>query len=75
MDGVKGFEIYTEYNQLAQVRDKINELGFVLKEAEIIKEPKIYKKLEGEELEKAQNAIERLEEYDDVQNVWTDLDY
>ncbi|MBU1120178.1 YebC/PmpR family DNA-binding transcriptional regulator [Patescibacteria group bacterium] len=75
MDGVKGFEIYTEYNQLAQVRDSISKLGFVLKEAEIVKEPKIYKKLEGEELEKAQNAIERLEEYEDVQNVWTDLDY
>ena len=75
MDGVKGFEIYTEYNQLAQVRDSIGKLGFVLKEAEIIKEPKIYKKLEGEELEKAQSAIERLEEYEDVQNVWTDLDY
>lgn len=75
MDGIKGFEIYTEYNQLAQVRDSINKMGFVLKEAEIIKEPKIYKKLEGEALEKAKNAIERLEDYDDVQNVWTDLDY
>ncbi len=75
MDGIKGFEIYTEYNHLAEIRDKINELGFVLKEAEIIKEPKIYKKLVGEELEKAQNAIERIEEYEDVQNVWTDLDY
>jgi YebC/PmpR family DNA-binding regulatory protein len=75
MDGTKGFEIYTEYNQLAQVRDAISNLGFVLKEAEIVKEPKIYKKLEGAELEKAQNAIERLEDYDDVQNVWTDLDY
>lgn len=75
IEGIKGFEIYTEYNQLAQVRDAINKLGFVLKEAEIVKEPKIYKKLEGTELEKAQNAIERLEEDDDVQNVWTDLDY
>jgi transcriptional/translational regulatory protein YebC/TACO1 len=60
---------------LAQVRDNISKLGFVLKEAEIIKEPKIYKKLEGEELTRAQEAIEKLEDYDDVQNVWTDLDY
>ena len=74
-NGEKGFEIYTEYNQLAQVRDSVTKLGLVLKEAEIIREPKIEKKLSGEELEKAKNAIERLEDYDDVQNVWTDLDY
>lgn len=75
IENVKGFEIYTEYNQLAQVRDSISKLGFVLREAEIIKEPNIYKNLEGEELQKAQEAIERIEENDDVQNVWTDLDY
>jgi len=46
-----------------------------LKEAEIIKEPKIYKILQGDELEKAKAAIEKIEDYDDVQNVWTDLDY
>jgi len=74
MDGVKGFEIYTEYNQLAQVRDSISKLGFVLKEAEIVKEPKIYKTLQGEELEKAKAGIEKLEDYEDVQNVWTDLE-
>ena len=74
MDGVRGFEVYTEYNQLAQVRDAISKLGFVLKEADIIKEPKIYKQLQGEELEKAREGIEKLEDYEDVQNVWTDLE-
>ena len=75
MDDCKGFEIYTEYNQMTQVRDAISKLGFVLKEAEIVKEPKIYKELAGDQLEKAKEGIERLEDYDDVQNVWTDLDY
>lgn len=75
IDGIKGFEVYTEYNQLAQVRDAISGLGYVLKEAEIIKEPKILKKLDGAQLEKAISAIERMEDMDDVQNVWSDLDY
>lgn len=74
IDGVEGLEIYTQYNDLARVRDEISKLGHVVVEAEIIKEAKMYKKLEGSELEKAKDALERLEDNDDVQNVWSDLE-
>lgn len=74
IDGVEGLEIYTQYNDLARVRDEISKLGYVVVEAEIIKEAKMYKKLEGSELEKAKDALERLEDNDDVQNVWSDLE-
>ncbi len=73
-DGRNGLGIYTEYDSFGAVRDAINELGYVLQEAELIKEAKMFKKLEGSELEKANEAIERLEDNDDVQNVWSDLE-
>ena len=73
-DGKNGLAIYTEYDSFGAVRDAINDLGYVLQEAELIKEAKMLKKLNGTELEKANEAIERLEENDDVQNVWSDLE-
>lgn len=74
LEGVDGIEIYTEYNNLAKVRDSILALGYVLDEARIIKEAKMLKKLSDAEIEKAQFAIERIEELDDVQDVWSDLE-
>jgi YebC/PmpR family DNA-binding regulatory protein len=74
-DTQEGYEIYTEYSKLALVRDAIRKMNYVIEESEIIKVPKMYKKLEGEQLTKAEEAIERLEDHDDVQNVWTDLEY
>lgn len=73
LDGIDGLEIYTEYNNLAKVRDSITKLGYVIEEATIIREAKNLKSLSGSELEKAENAIEEIEDNDDVQNVWSDL--
>ncbi|PKN03007.1 YebC/PmpR family DNA-binding transcriptional regulator [Candidatus Dojkabacteria bacterium HGW-Dojkabacteria-1] len=73
LDGMEGLEVYTEYNNLAKVRDSISSLGYVIEDASIIKEPKNLKSLSGTELEKAKDALERLEDNDDVQNVWSDL--
>ena len=73
LDGVKGLEIYTEYSSLASVRDRISELGYVLVEAELIKEAKTLKELTGEELKKVKDSIERIEDNDDVQSVWSNL--
>jgi len=73
VEGEKGFEIYTEFNQFAHVRDAISKLGYVIKEAIIIKEAKMKKELSAEEIVKVEEAIEKLEDYDDVQDVWTDL--
>jgi len=73
-DGQKQLEIYTEYNKLASVRDAIHTLGYVVKEAELVKEPKMYKSLSTEQLERAQEALEKIEDNDDVQNVWSDIE-
>ncbi len=74
LDGIEGLEVYTEYSDLAKVRDRILELGYVIEEASIIKEPRILKSLSGTDLEKAHDALERIEDHDDVQNVWSDLE-
>lgn len=74
-DGEDGsLDIYTDFKELGHVRDEIFKLGYVVKKAEMARIPKMYKKLQGEQLEKALNALEAIEEYDDVQNVWTDLE-
>ena len=73
-DGKKGLAIYTEYDSFGSVRDGINKLGYVLNEAELIKEANVLKDVTKEEREKIEGAIERFEESDDVQNVWSDLE-
>ena len=73
-DGKKGLAIYTEYDSFGSVRDGINKLGYVLNEAELIKEANVLKDVTKEEREKIEGAIERFEDSDDVQNVWSDLE-
>ncbi len=65
--------VFTEFQDMTRVRDEIVKLGYVVTDAEIIKIAKIDKELKGEEYDKAVSAIERLEDYEDVENVWTDL--
>lgn len=73
-DGKKLLEIYTEYNKLASVRDSLITFAYVVKESELIKEPKIYKPLSQDQLEKVREALEIIEDNDDVQNVWSDIE-
>jgi YebC/PmpR family DNA-binding regulatory protein len=75
IDGVKGVEVITEFKDMTKVRDEISDkFPYVIDDASIIKIAKNKKKLEGEALEKVEKAIEKFEDRDDVQDVWTDLD-
>lgn len=65
--------VFTEFQDMTRVRDEIVKLGYVVTDAGIIKIAKIDKELKGEDYDKAVSAIERLEDYEDVENVWTDL--
>lgn len=73
LKGTKGLEVYTDYTVWGKVRDEINKLGYVLKDAGIVKEAKTLKDLNGEELEKVRGALEKLGDHDDVQEVWSNL--
>ncbi len=74
IDGVEGLEVYTSFVNLSKVRESISKLGYVIEEAEIIKEPKVTKSLSEKDLEKAQDGLERLDDHDDVQSVWSNLE-
>ncbi|KKR06301.1 MAG: transcriptional regulator [candidate division WS6 bacterium GW2011_GWF2_39_15] len=67
-------DIYCEFKNLAKVRDAILKMGYVVLKAQLVKVPKMTKKIGEAELEKLNGAIETLEDYDDVQEIWTDLD-
>jgi YebC/PmpR family DNA-binding regulatory protein len=75
IDRVDGVEVVTEFKDMTRVRDEIaKNLPYIIDDASIIKIAKNKKKLEGESLKKVENAIEKFEDRDDVQDVWTDLE-
>lgn len=73
VDGVKCLEVFCDYQDLTRVRDGILKLNYVLDEARIVRIPKMSKSLSDSELERVEGAIERLEDNDDVQDVWSDV--
>jgi len=73
-EGKKGLAIYTKYDSFGAVRDGVGKLGYVITEAELIKEANVLKSLKESEVEKVDSAIEKIEENDDVQNVWSNVE-
>jgi len=75
IDGVEGVEVITEFKDMTRVRDEMaDRFPYIIDDASIIKIAKNKKKLEGEALERVEKAIERFEDRDDVQSVWSDLE-
>ncbi|NLD25489.1 YebC/PmpR family DNA-binding transcriptional regulator [Candidatus Dojkabacteria bacterium] len=73
-NGKKGLALYSKFESFGAVRDGVSKLGYVITEAELIKEAKVLKSLKDDELEKVNLAIEKIEENDDVQNVWSNIE-
>lgn len=71
-DGV--FTVSCDVKALDEVRNAINKAGYHIETAEIEFFPKDTMTLTGETEEKAHNFLEALEDLDDVQNVYTNLD-
>lgn len=67
-------EIYTEFTQLANVRDKLRELGMPISSAEKTMDPKATVQPPEKEALQALRLIEKLEDLDDVQKVYSNLD-
>lgn len=67
-------EIYTEFSQLAAVRDKLRELGLPITSAEKTMEPKATVQPGEKEALQVLRLIEKLEDLDDVQKVYTNID-
>jgi len=70
----EGAEIYVELEAFAAVRDAIQGAGFKLEEANIIYDPNAPIELEQQPAIQVMNFIEKIEDLDDVLNVYSTLD-
>lgn len=71
-DGI--FEILTEPALFSQVREELEQGGFTLTSAEVAMLPQNYIHLNEEQGEQALTMFEKLEDHDDVQNVYHNLE-
>lgn len=67
-------EVYTEPEDLARVRDTLKAAGLNVDSSELIMQPKSTVALDESEAIKTLNLIEALEELDDVQEVFSNLE-
>lgn len=67
-------EIYTDFKQLAAVRQKLIDAGISVADAEKIMKPKTTIQVEASDAMRALKLIEKLEDLDDVQKVYSNLD-
>ena len=70
-----GIEVYTPPEKLAEFRSKIESLGFTVLSAELYLKPKTFQTVsESALLKRAKDLIDALNDHDDIQNVFTNLD-
>jgi YebC/PmpR family DNA-binding regulatory protein len=69
----EGMEINTEYSELNNVKKFIDEKGYKIADAEIIKVSANQITLTDEEAIRVEEFIEKIEDFDDVQKVWSNL--
>jgi transcriptional/translational regulatory protein YebC/TACO1 len=69
-----GVAITTEYSALNIVRKAIEEKGILISDAELVKVSSSTVELPESEIERMEQFLEKIEEYDDVQKVWTNAE-
>ncbi|MBU0998634.1 YebC/PmpR family DNA-binding transcriptional regulator [Patescibacteria group bacterium] len=69
-----GIEVYVSPDKLSETRKKIEELRFTIKETELFMKPITYQRLEGNDVIKAIDFLDLLDDQDDVQSVYSNLD-
>ncbi|HZV80750.1 MAG TPA: YebC/PmpR family DNA-binding transcriptional regulator, partial [Geobacteraceae bacterium] len=67
-------EVTTDPSSFIEVRDALNGAGFTFDNAEVTMIPQTQVKLEGKQAESMLKMIDRLEDNDDVQNVYANFD-
>lgn len=66
--------IYTNPGELAKVRDVLTQKGIQVKEMELIYKPTVTMAVTDDVADKVMNLLEKLEELDDVQKTYTNLE-
>ena len=69
-----GINIYTKPKELAQVNKALESKGYKIEKAEIFLDPKNTVKLDENKSDQALKLLEALDEYDDTQNVYTNME-
>ena len=67
------FEIITSPSDFSSVRESLENAGYTFASAEVVMIPQNYVDADESTKEKIINLLERLEEHDDVQNVFSNL--
>lgn len=67
-------EIFSTIENFSELREALDSKGYVLIEAEIKQIPTIKKELSEDDEDKVQRFLDKLDENDDVQNVWHNAD-
>jgi len=68
------FEIHTSLESFPVVRDALSRAGIETSEASIVMEPNNVVRLDGKKAEQCLRLLELLEDHDDVQNVYANLE-
>lgn len=68
------FEILTDPVNFTQVRDELEKNHYTIASSEVAMLPQNFTELTGEEYEQALSMFEKLEDHDDVQNVYHNLE-
>ncbi|MCJ7525461.1 MAG: YebC/PmpR family DNA-binding transcriptional regulator [Candidatus Aminicenantes bacterium] len=68
------YEITTLTEDFDKVQDALKAKNIVIESAEISKVPSTYIKLDGKQAEQMLKLYDKLEELDDIQNVWANFD-
>lgn len=68
------FEILTDPADFTQVRDELESDGFIIASSEVAMLPQNFVELTGEQYDQALSMFEKLEDHDDVQNVYHNLE-
>lgn len=69
-----GIEVFTHFDQLREVKEKVEKIGFKILKMELTKLPINYIVItEEDKLNKIQNFLDSFEDHNDVQKVYTNL--
>lgn len=66
--------VITDSKNLMSVKDRVEELGYIVKESELIKIPENMIGIKENEEAKLLTLMESLDDHDDVENIWVNTD-
>ena len=73
-DGDETWDVVTSFEDFTEVREGLEKKGYKIASAEMVKESSTKIKLEGEAAKKFLSLMQRIEDVDDVQNVWANFE-